>query len=225
MKTIRVMIADDHVMFQEALENLISHEEDIKVVGCANDGNEAIQQVKKVKPDVLLIDIAMPNLDGLDAIHMIKDISPSTRILVLTMFRNENYIRQAFESGANGYILKISSSSELVKAIRMVNKGDYFLSSKISSTIILSFIRNQQTGGKATTRYDLLSDREKQVFRLIVNGQSTKQIADILNISPKTVAKHRSNIMDKLEVRDLLALIKFALNNGIVHPDELGSTE
>lgn len=224
MNKIRVMIVDDHIMFLEALGNLISNEDDIDVVGSAYDGNDAIQKVKKIKPDVMLIDIAMPNLDGLDAIQMIKETSPATRIIVLTMFHNENYIRQAFELGAIGYLLKVSSSSELLRAIRMVNKGEYFLSSKISSTVILSYIRKNQSGGEVTTRYDLLSDREKQVFRLIVKGQNTKQIADILNISPKTVAKHRSNIMEKLEARDLLSLVKFALTNGILDPKELSTT-
>lgn len=223
MNSIRVMIVDDHTMFLEALDSLLSKEEDIEVVGSAFDGNEAIQKVKKLKPDVMLIDIAMPNLDGLDAIQMIKTLSPQTSIIVLTMFNNENYIRQAFELGAIGYLLKMSPASELLRAIRMVSKGEYFLSSKISSTVILSYIRNHQSGGKVKTRYDLLSDREKQVFRLIIKGQNTKQIADILNISPKTVAKHRSNIMDKLDARDLLALVKFALVNGILDPNELST--
>ncbi|MBU0992091.1 MAG: response regulator transcription factor [Proteobacteria bacterium] len=220
MRPIRVLIADDHIMVQEGLKSILDNAPDIEVVGQAKDGQEAILSAKKTRPDVLLIDIAMPLLTGIDAIQIIREALPETRIVVVTMFHKEPYIRQAFEYGALGYVLKTSPASELINAVRHVFKGEYYLSPQIKDTVIHSYIRNPQKPRQVPSNYDRLSDREKQVFRMIAKGQSTKTIADILNISPKTVAKHRANIMEKLNVKDLISLIKYALNNGIIEPDE-----
>lgn len=221
MKKIRVLIADDHVMVQEGIKELLNNEQDIEVVAEAKDGSEAVQMANEIKPDVMTVDISMPVLNGLDVIQIIKQTIPLTRIVVLTMSHKEPYIRQAFEFGALGYVLKTSPITELLKAIRLAYRGEYYLSTKISSTVIQSYIRNKDSGKKSTCTYDLLSEREKQVFRMIITGQHTKIIADILNISPKTVAKHRAHIMEKLNARDLMSLVKFALNNDVIDPDEL----
>ncbi|MFA6011003.1 MAG: response regulator transcription factor [Desulfobacteraceae bacterium] len=221
MKKIRLLIADDHLMILEGLREIFAKEPDIDVVAEAKDGNEAVLMAKKTKPDVMIVDISMPFINGLDVIRMVRQPLPETRVVVLTMFHKEPYIRQAFEYGALGYILKTSPTAELLKAIRLAYRGEYCLSTKISSTVIRSYIRNKDSGQKASTSYDLLSDREKQVFRMLIKGQNTKFIADILGISPKTVAKHRAHIMEKLNAGDLVTLIKFALKNDVIDPEEL----
>jgi DNA-binding NarL/FixJ family response regulator len=221
MTPIRVLIADDHVMVQESFKMVLDREPDIQVIGEARDGREAIRLSRSLKPDVVLMDISMPLLTGLDAIHLVREAMPHVKVVVVTMFHKEPYIRQAFEQGALGYVLKTAPVSELVAAIRKAAKGEYFLSAQIKHTIINAYITNKETGKGAPTHFDRLTDREKQVFRMIVKGLSIKSIADLLHISPKTVAKHRSNLMEKLELQDNLALVRYALKNGIFTPEDL----
>lgn len=222
MKKIRVLIADDHAMMLEGLKEVFNKEPDIEVVGEAYDGSQAFQMAKRLKPDVMCLDISMPVINGLDVIQMVRPVLPETRIVVVTMFSKEPYIRQALECGAMGYVLKSSLSYELIQAVRKAHRGEYCLSTKISGMVIQSYLSKKDDKAPAVSNtFDLLSEREKQVFRMLVKGQGTKTIADVLNISPKTVAKHRTNIMEKLGIDDLVALVKFALKHEVIDVYEL----
>lgn len=214
----RVLLADDHVIVREGLKKLLDGEPDITVVGEAADGIEALEKAKALRPDVVLIDITMPRLSGLEAVPLIKEALSDVKIVVLSMHKREAYVHQVFSSGALAYVLKASSSDEILEAVRTVFRGEYFLSSKIRSDVINVYLKSDRE--KPVVRgYDLLSEREQQVFRLVVEGNSTDTIADILCISPKTVEKHRASVMKKLDIHDVLGLIKYAVKVGIVDPE------
>jgi len=166
----------------------------------------------------VVLDIAMPRLSGLEAVDLIKDALPDVGIVVLSMHKREAYVHQVFSSGALGYVLKASPREEVLDAIRTAHRGEYYLSSKIRSDVIDVYLKSGRE--KPVVRgYDLLSEREQQVFRLVVEGNSTDAIADLLCISPKTVEKHRASIMKKLDIHDVLGLIKYAVKVGIVDPE------
>ncbi|NQT69767.1 MAG: response regulator transcription factor [Desulfobacteraceae bacterium] len=214
----KIMIADDHQIVREGLKQLLNGQQDMEVVGEAQDGRETIVKAKSLRPDVLLLDVTMPRLNGLEAIGLIKEAVPDVRIVVFSMHKKEAYARQALAAGALGYVLKASPSSEILAAIRAVYSREYFLSREINAEIIDAYLENRKTSSPVH-RYDLLSEREQQVFRLIVEGNSTKEIADILCISPKTVEKHRSNFMKKLGVNDLVGMVKYAIKINIIDPE------
>jgi len=215
---VRVLLADDHVIVREGLKKLLDGEPDITVVGEAADGIEALEKAKALRPDIVLLDITMPRLSGLEAVPLMKEALSNVKIVVLSMHKREAYVHQVFSSGALGYVLKASSSDEILEAVRTVFRGEYFLSSKIRSDVINVYLKSDRE--KPVVRgYDLLSEREQQVFRLVVEGNSTDTIADILCISPKTVEKHRASVMKKLDIHDVLGLIKYAVKVGIVDPE------
>lgn len=211
----KIIIADDHQIVREGLKQLLNAQQDMEVVGEAQDGRETILKTKSLRPDVLLLDVTMPKLNGLEAIGLIKEAVPDVRIVVFSMHKKEAYARQALAAGALGYVLKASPSSEILAAIRTVYSREYFLSREINAEIIDAYLENRKASAPVH-RYDLLSEREQQVFRLMVEGNSTKEIADILCVSPKTVEKHRSNFMKKLGIRDLVSMVKYAVKIGIV---------
>lgn len=214
----RILLADDHAIVREGLKQLIEQQADMEVVGEAADGKEAVDKAKSLRPDVTVLDIAMPRLSGLDAVRLIKESVPETQIVVLSMHKKEAYVHQVFASGALGYVLKASPSSDVLEAIRAANHGEYFLSSKIRAEVIGTYL-NSRKEKPAVRGYDLLTDREQQVFRLVVEGNSTNEIADILCVSPKTVEKHRANVTRKLDIHDLVGLVKFAIKIGIIDPE------
>lgn len=212
------MIADDHEVVREGLRKLLEEQADMEVVGEAQDGMQIVKKVKSIAPDVALIDIAMPQLSGLEAVRLIKEAAPGTQVVLLSMHEKDAYVHQALSSGALGYVLKASPTSDVLEAIRTAHRGEYFLSSKINTQIISTYLKNQ----KETTTlrgYDLLSEREQQVFRLLVEGRSTSEIADVLYISSKTVEKHRANIMKKLDIHNMVAMVKYAIKIGIIGPE------
>lgn len=215
MSKIRILIADNHAVVREGLRALINREPDMEVVGEAGDGQETLKQAKILRPDIVLLDIGMPRLSGLDVIERVKAAVETANIVILSMYKNEPYIHQALASGALGYVLKHSSSREVIMAIREASQGRYFLTPQINATIIRGYFEKEQTK-PVFGKYDLLSDREQQVFRLIVEGNSTTEIAALLGVSPKTVEKHRSNLMVKLDITNVVSLVKYAISIGII---------
>ncbi len=215
---IRVLIADDHAVVREGFRKVLEEQSDMTVVGEAGDGVQALKKAKSLTPDVALMDIAMPELTGLEAVKLIKEAVPTTEVVLLSMHNKDAYVHQALASGAKGYVLKASPSSEVVEAIRKVYSGEYFLSSKINSKLITSFLK-KQTEKPVESGYDLLSEREQQVFRFLVEGKSTSEIADILCISTKTVEKHRANTMKKLDLHNMVSMVKYAIKIGIIGPE------
>jgi len=214
----KVLLADDHAIVRDGLKQLLSQQTDMEVVGEAADGKEAVEKAKSLRPDVTLLDIAMPRLSGLDAVRLIKEAVPETQIVVLSMHKKEAYVHQVFAAGALGYVLKASPSSDVLDAIRAAHRGEYFLSSKIRAEVIGSYLQSRKE--KPVIRgYDLLTEREQQVFRLVVEGNSTNEVADILCVSPKTVEKHRANVSRKLDIHDLVGMVKYAIKIGIIDPE------
>lgn len=218
MGPIKVLIADDHAVVREGVRKLIDEQTDMEVVASASDGIQAVNKVKQLKPDVSVLDIQMPDLNGLEAVGLIKENVPETQIILLSMHKKDAYVHQALVAGAKGYVLKASPTTDILEAIRAVHKGEYFLSSKINSTIISAFLKSKSEK-PPVSGYDLLSEREQQVFRLLVEGKSSQEIADILCISPKTVEKHRANTMKKLDIHNMVSMVKYAIKIGIIGPE------
>lgn len=215
MDSISVLVADDHAVVREGLRRLLETEQDIILVGEAGNGTEAVEKVRRLHPDVVVLDISMPKLCGLDAAPDIRRESPETQVVVLSMHENEGYIYQMFRSGTIGYVLKGSPSAEILLAIRAAKKGEHFVSSKISDELIRIFL-SHKGADTPVRKYDLLSDREQQTFRMMSSGYSTVQIAESLFLSPKTVEKHRANVMKKLALKNQIELVKFAISIGII---------
>lgn len=217
MSKIRVLIADDHAVVRSGLKQLISEQTDMEVAGEAADGLEALAQARALKPDVIVLDIGMPGVSGLEAVGLIKEAVPACQIIVLTMHGKESFVRQVLGTGALAYVLKASPVTDVLEAIKAVHGGQYFLSSKIEAEVVGAYLDSRKQA--PTPRgYDTLSEREQQIFRLVAEGNSTNQIADVLCVSPKTVEKHRTNIMKKLSLKDRLDMVKYAVKIGIIDP-------
>ena len=217
MKKIRLLIADDHAIVREGLRQLMDRQEDMEVVGEASDGLAALEMAKSLKPEVVVLDVAMPGVSGLEAVGLIKEASPNCEVVVLTMYSRDTYVHRVLDSGALGYVLKASPTSDVLTAVRAACRKEYFLSSKIKAEVVNAYLSSRKEK-PPVHGYDLLSEREQQVFRLVAEGNSTNQIADVLCVSPKTVEKHRTNIMKKLGLRDRLDIIKMAIKIGIIDP-------
>jgi RNA polymerase sigma factor (sigma-70 family) len=215
-KQFSIVIAEDHVILREGLKSLLSSHPDLKVVGEAGDGLEAIRSVQKHFPDLVLMDLSMPRMTGLDAIKEVKRVSPQTKIVVLTIHSEEEYIVAALRAGADGYILKEGSSNELLTAIRHVLGGRRYLTPSISTTIIDCFLQRKEGSG-IRSAWETLTQREKEVLKLVAEGYSNKEIAEFLCISVKTVEKHRSNLMAKLGVHNAVALTAWAAEKGLIN--------
>jgi two-component system response regulator NreC len=218
MSKIRVLIADDHAIVRDGLRQLLNGQPDMEAVGEAGDGREALEKAKSLHPDVVLLDVAMPRLSGLEVISLIRESAPDSQIVVLSMHAKETYVQQALAAGALGYVLKASPSQDILEAIRAARLGEYFLSSRLRAEVIGKYLKTRKSP-PSLRGYDLLSEREQQVFRLVAQGHSTDQIADVLCVSPKTVEKHRTSLMNKLGVHDRLELLKYAIKIGIVDPE------
>jgi len=215
MKKVKLLVADDHKIFRQGIKKLLEEESDLQVVGEAADGRETIKKATELKPDVILMDIAMANLNGLQATRQIKKILPDTKVIMVTMHKNEEYVLQSFQAGASGYILKEGAVEELVSAIRTIHQDKSFLSPTISKTLIDAYLRKMETG-KTETPFDLLTDREREVLQLIAEGYTNREVAKALFISVKTVEAHRAHIMQKLNIHEIAKLVKYAIQKGLV---------
>ena len=211
----RLVIAEDHKILREGLKALVETSAEFEVVGEAGDGIEAIRAAERHSPDLLLLDLSMPRMNGISVIKDIKSRFPEIKIMALTVHDTEEYILETFHSGLDGYCLKDSGASELLTAIRRVLQGDTFLSPSISEKVLVGFLEGKKTL-KSGTSWDSLTQREKEVLKLVGEGYRNKQISDFLCISVKTVEKHRSNIMRKLEVHTSSGLTAIAIEKGLV---------
>lgn len=214
MHKIRILLADDHTILREGIRSILEAEADMEVVGEAEDGHTTLKMVDELRPDVVLMDIAMPLLNGLEATRQIKRHHPKVKVLVLSMHENEEYIRQVLACGALGYILKDAAARDLIQAIRAVYQGEAVLSPAITRLVIEDYLRWGDLQGQ--NHGDGLSPREREVLQLIAEGYTNKQIAEILCIAVKTVQAHRTNIMSKLDLHDRSELIKYAIRKKII---------
>ncbi|OGQ97754.1 MAG: hypothetical protein A2521_02310 [Deltaproteobacteria bacterium RIFOXYD12_FULL_57_12] len=219
MEKIRIVIADDHAVVREGLKELLNNQSDLEVIGEAEDGQRALEIAKRLKPDVLLLDIAMPVLNGLEVVRLLKEAEPRVQIVILSMFLKEAYVYQALSAGVLGYMLKTASGAEVIKAVRAAACNKFYLSPEINHEVIRKYLEKGSAAPSDNARYNLLSDREQQIFRLVVEGNSTRRIAEMLYLSPKTVEKHRANISKKLGMNDPLAMMRYAIKIGVIDPE------
>jgi two-component system response regulator NreC len=214
MEKIRILLADDHAILRDGIRALLKDEPGLEVIGEAENGLEVVQMTDQLRPDIVIMDIGMPRLNGLEATRQILSLSPTTRVLILTMHDNEEYIRQVLAAGALGYILKDAAARELIQAIKIVHRGEAVLSPAITRLVIEDYLRwgNLQTRNETSC----LTPREREVLQLIAEGYTNKQMAEILCLSIKTVQSHRLKMMQKLDLHDRAELIKYAIQKKII---------
>jgi len=214
---ITIVLADDHQIVRQGIRALLEKQPDFKVVGEAEDGLQAVHLVQSLKPHMLVLDLMMPGINGMEVTRQLKDISPQTRIIILSMYGNEAYVLEALRSGAAGYVLKGSSSDDLLHAAHEVMAGRRYLSPPLSDEALEAYI--QTTKSTAIDLYDTLTTREREVLHMAAEGLSSAEIADRLSISPRTVEIHRANMMRKLGLRNQTELVRYALQRGILPLD------
>jgi DNA-binding NarL/FixJ family response regulator len=216
MNTITVLLAEDHLLVREGFRSLLQHESDIEIVGEASTGREAVQLTRKLQPAVVVMDIAMPLLNGLEATRQIRKELPGTKVLILSAHSDDAYVDQVSALGAAGFLLKQASSHNLAEAIRTVQKGKKFFSAPISNRVRARSQKSQDPGGHRENNSNRLSSREVEVLQLIAEGMPNKQVAAELGVSFKTVDKHRQHLMAKLNIHDIAGLTRFAIAEGII---------
>lgn len=209
---VSVMLADDHAVVRDGLRSLLENGNDLQVVGVAGNGREAVAEALRLRPDIVIMDIAMPELDGVEATRRIVERSPETRVLILSMYLSAEHIYRALQAGAQGYVLKESAGEEVVDAIRALRAGKRYLSHRITETVIDDYLRE----GTNVSPLDSLSLRERDVLQLVVEGRTNAAIAQALSLSPKTVETYRARIMKKLKVKDTVELVKFSMRHGLI---------
>ena len=213
----RLLIVDDHAIMRDGLAALIGSESDFEIIGTAGDGRSAIEIVDSVQPDVVLIDLSMPQMDGAQVIRVIKRKRPGTRVLVLTFHKDDAHIHVALEAGADGFILKDDGRDELLSALRVVADGRSYLSPAICDRVMSGYLRGfAPVKGPGVVSWDTLTAREQQVLKLVAEGYKTREIADKLSLSEKTVEKHRRNMMRKLDLQGISAVTAYAIENGVL---------
>lgn len=215
MKPIRILLADDHTVMRRGLRLLLESEDGFSVVAEAADGQQAIQQAEANTPDVAVLDIAMPKLNGAEAAQRIAELLPNVAIVILSMHSDESYVLRALRAGAKGYLLKDSAEGDLIAAIRAVSQGRTFFSPEISKMLVEDYVREIRARG-IDDSYELLSSREREIMHLIATGKSNKEIAALLNLSLYTVETHRRNLLEKLNLHNVAELILYAVRKGLI---------
>ncbi|HLW73646.1 MAG TPA: response regulator transcription factor [Gammaproteobacteria bacterium] len=209
----KILVADDHTLMRAGLVSLIARMPEMEVVAEAEDGRQALRLVRDLKPDIVLMDIAMPGLNGLESAERIHGILPAVKIIILSMHASEEYVAQALKAGASGYLLKDAATAELEMALKSVSMGQFYLSPAISRQVVDTMLHGGPTG------LDLLTPRQREILQLVAEGKSTREIAEILHLSVKTVETHRAQLMDRLDIHDVAGLIRYALRKGLVTND------
>ena len=215
MKSIRVLLADDHKLIRAGLRLVVDQQPDLSVVGEADDGRQAVELAKSLKPNVVVMDIGMPNLNGIEAARQIGEMDPGAAVVMLSMHSDESYVLRALSAGARAYLLKDSATTDLVQAIHAVAEGKSFFSPAVSKVLLQDYMRKLRRSG-AEDSYDLLSPREREVLQLVAEGKSNKEVASLLNLSVYTVETHRAKIMQKLDLKGVPELILYAVRKGII---------
>jgi two-component system, NarL family, response regulator NreC len=212
---ITIVLADDHTIVRQGLANLLNAEPGFQVVGEAENGRQAVRKVEELRPDVVIMDIAMPILNGIEAGRQVRKISPATKLIILSMHSHDRYISELLSLGASGYLLKEASRTDIIQAIHTAMKGDTFLSPSISRKVVEEYVSLKKAPPRESL-YNRLSNREREVFQMLAEGHSTRKIAETLFVSSSTVKTHRVNIMEKLELENASQLVQFAIQLGIV---------
>ncbi|MDQ7819662.1 MAG: response regulator transcription factor [Armatimonadota bacterium] len=217
VSTIRILIADDHAIVREGIRMILEAEPDFEVVGEATTGREAVELVRRVRPHVVVMDISMPQMNGVEATREIRRISPDTAVLILTMHEDESYVFQLLQLGASGYVLKRAAASDLVEAVRAAARGEAFLYPSVARSVVQDYLERVRSG-EGRDRYDGLTEREREILVLLAEGLTNQQIAERLFISVKTVQTHRAHIMEKLDLHDRALLVRYAIRKGLIQP-------
>ena len=212
---IHILLADDHTILRAGLKMMLNAQPDMEVVGEAQGGRQAITEAQRLHPDIVLMDITMPDLSGIEATRQIKKILPDVKVLVLTMHENDEYVFQALRAGASGYMLKEAADTELITALHIVHDGQFYLSPTAQSVMVGDYLQRVNSGEEKDS-YSHLTEREREILKLVAEGYTNNQIAERLVISPKTVDTHRTHIMDKLNLHSRAELVKYAMRRGLL---------
>jgi DNA-binding NarL/FixJ family response regulator len=216
MEKIRLLVVDDHPVVSEAMEIILNRDPGLQVLGTARDGQSGLEKLKHLNPQMVILDLSMPVLDGFQALWLFLEAQPDVKILIFSARTDESNVYQALRAGAHGYVVKGTSTKELIEAIYYVSNGGYWVSPQFSPGLVANYLKNERLGDSEKSAFEKLSSREQEVFRLIVSGYDTKKIANILCISETTVAKHRISLMRKLKIDNVVELTKYALRSGLI---------
>ncbi len=214
MKPYHIVLADDHVLLRQGLKRIIHGTADLEVVEEVSDGLELLRLLGQLTPDMVILDISMPNLLGIEAVHEIKTLHPDVIVLILTMHKEKEYLYQAISAGADGYLLKEDADTELFSAIEKIRQGKFYLSPHLSDEVLDDLVQTRRGNGRPSLEPPELTTREREVLKMIAEGKSNKEVADLLFISVRTVEHHRANLMFKLNIKKTVDLVKYAISNG-----------